>query len=98
MTRVGRALLGAAIGAALTLFVHPASRPYLFSVFLSPSRRAFSAEKGIPNDPGLLSDWMLAAAERFVNHNKLTAVELQNAIAAGTVGAKLEPDNAFWRQ
>jgi hypothetical protein len=98
MTRGGRALLGAALGAALTLFLHPASRPYLTTVFISPTSHSTPVQRGIPDDPVQLSDWMSAIGERFLNRQKLTRVELDNAILAATKGAKLNADNPFWHQ
>lgn len=98
MTRFGRALLGAAMGAALTLMLHPASRPYLFSAFIWPSTPAPAVQPGLPNNLVDLSDWMTAVGDRYVTRNKLTSVELNNAVAAADRGAKLDTDNAFWHE
>ena len=98
MTRGGRALLGAMLGAALTLLIHPASRPYIFSAFISPSHPRAAPQKDIPNDVVELSSWMTAVADRYVAHQRLTPIELKNAIAAAEHGTKLDPDNAYWHQ
>src|ERR1041385_9031992 len=98
MTGFGRALLGATLGAALTLILHPASRPYLFSAFISPSQQRSASQGDIPNDLVELSDWMTAVGDRYPTRNKLTNVELNNAVAAASRAVKLDPDNAFWHQ
>ncbi|HVT14204.1 MAG TPA: hypothetical protein VHE55_18220 [Fimbriimonadaceae bacterium] len=98
MTRFGRALFGAALGAVLTLSLHPASRPYLFSVFIWPAPASPPPQQDIPNDLVELSDWMSAVGDQYVTRKRLTPVELNNAIAAANHGVKLDPDNAFWHQ
>lgn len=98
MTRSVRALIGAALGAALTLLLHPASRPYVFSPFVSPIPRFSPPQKEIPRKLDDLADWMTAVGDRFVSRNRLTPLELKNAVAAAEVGAELEPRNAYWRQ
>jgi hypothetical protein len=45
-----------------------------------------------------LSGWMREAGDRFVSHNPLTRLEIVNAIAGATKGAKRDPDNAYWKQ
>src|SRR5579862_5074166 len=97
MTRGGRALLGAALGAALTLALHPASRPYVFSSFISPRLRAAPSPK--PTSTLIdLAAWMTALGDQYQNRIRLTPLELRNALEVATLGAKRDPRNAFWRQ
>lgn len=98
MTRTGRALLGAALGAALTLLVHPASRPFLLSAFLTPTHKVAARQRGIPKNLAELSDWMLAIGERYEHRNPTQLTELQNALVAAKEGERLDPQNAFWPQ
>lgn len=98
MTRTGRALLGAMVGAALTLAIHPASRPYLFATFISPTNVSNSSPKGMPEDVVGLSDWMLALGDRYISRQHLTTIELNNALAAAQAGANLDKKNAYWYQ
>src|ERR1044072_3434979 len=98
MTRAGRALLGAALGAALTLLVHPASQPYLLSAFLTPTHRVEARQTGIPSNLAELSDWMLAIGDRYARRNPPQPTELQNALIAAKQGEKLDQGNAFWPQ
>ncbi len=98
MTRTGRALLGATFGAALTLLIHPASRPYLFSSLLSPTDRTSPAQEEIPDNVVDLSDWMIAIGDKFASRNRITSLELENAISAASRGRRLDPKNAYWEQ
>jgi len=97
MTRAGRAFFGAMLGAALTLLIHPASRPYLLNAFLSPSNRPAVAQEA-PRDVSALSEWMLAVGDKVASNSKLTPLELRNATDAAMSGQRLDPGNAYWRQ
>ncbi len=98
MTGTGRAVLGAALGAAITLVLHPTSRPFLTSIFISPRLTGAVATEGIPSTPPELAEWMLAAGNQAAEHRKLTPREFGNVIVAAKTGAANEPNNAFWRQ
>jgi len=98
MTRAGRGFLGAALGAALTLALHPASRPYVLSCLVAPQMPSASSPDPVPNNVGDLSDWMTAIGDRFETRGKPPVVEIRNAIQAATLGKKLDPRNAYWYQ
>lgn len=103
-----RALLGAAVGAILTLLLHPVSRPFLAVVFWHPSAINSNAplDGSLPSGGSLdppkdlldASVWMQVAAERLDRNVMLSQNELTSSVAVAESAASAEPDNAFWKQ
>ncbi len=103
-----RALLGAAIGAVLTLLIHPTSRPFLSVVFwhspaidsTRPLTGAMPAVDMLGRPRTLLeaSVWMQAASERMRRNMPLSRRELLDSRSVADAASKVDPDNAFWKQ
>jgi hypothetical protein len=108
MTGVGRALLGAAVGAVLTLVIHPLSRPFLATVFerRSPEDLSFvthyeGRDRQALAQPKTQEDrslWMQIAAQRIRERDAFTMAEWKSLLKVARDGAANQPDNAFWRQ
>jgi hypothetical protein len=107
MSRLGRVLLGILVGAVLTLFVHPYSRPRLFTGALAWGSvpRALAADLASSRDvlpqPKSVSDyslWMETGAQRIVSRQPTDQREWTNLLRASVRASKLEPDNAYWPQ
>jgi hypothetical protein len=104
MNGASRALIGAALGAVLTLFAHPASRPFLIQAFL-PGREVSLAPvtaygERLPAPTSLLEAalWMHAGAERMLSRDALSPTELQSLVKIADAAAQGDGENAFWRQ
>ena len=98
-----RALLGAAIGALIVLFAHPATRP----AFLSPFRRIPSGGLSAllqprrlvePNDLVSGAAFLHMGAERLIEGPPLLPEERRTLLDITSEGARMERENAFWPQ
>jgi hypothetical protein len=105
MTAVGRAILGATLGALLTLIAHPTSRPYLSTLALRVQPSDLAAQLYLrserlppPTNPIDAALWLHMAADRVYQGKKLTNAECDSVLKIATAAAKREPDNAFWYQ
>lgn len=104
MTRTSRVLLGASIGAVLTLLLHPASRPYLLNPFFGPkasSVRRIEQEDGRPKAPTTVQEgaqWAEVAAEKMATLHSLSKKELVSLRGVVLEGRRRDPTNAFWTQ
>lgn len=108
MNVLGRVAAGAALGALVTLLLHPTSRPRLFGGLWNwgPSVETSKAEDLLDNlsrlpRPKTVSDaslWMEAGARRILARRPTTSREWESFIHTAQAGAVLEPDNAFWPQ
>jgi len=104
MTGLARALVGAAVGAVLTLVLHPISRPYLTAAWLHnpmPSQEELArtpAAGGLEEDDPTFDEdgkTLRIAADNLaiLKPKELTA----NYELAAKMG-ELHPENAYWRQ
>lgn len=107
MSRLGRAMVGALIGALLTLFIHPYSRERLFVGVLAWGGlpRSYSTDLATGRDvlpqPKSISEyslWMEVGAQRIVSRQPTNKREWRNLLDASLRASKLEPDNAYWPQ
>ena len=105
MSPSARALLGAAIGAVVTLCAHPKSRPFMLGVTARSSPTAIElcldshqSKLASPQTLDEASLWMQLAATRIAKLDHLSKSEqnslLQVAISAGSK----DRTNAFWPQ
>jgi len=105
MTPVGRALIGAAMGALATLVAHPTSRAsYLFAFdqnkadaiqSLLPAHQQRMPE---PDSLTAASVWAQVGAEKLETTDGLRPEERASLIAVMDAAAAKEPQNAFWSQ
>lgn len=105
MTPWGRALLGAAFGAILTLAVHPVSRPYLEEAIVRYPADAIASLAGsdhpvlpLPDSAPNASEWLQVAADKFLHGQKLSQSELLTLLGLDQEGEEAQEDNAFWPQ
>ena len=105
MTAWARAFLGAALGALITLTLHPVSRPYLTEAFLhrSPLQVSALATQEMaslppPADPVSAGAWLQMGAEKVHGGLGLTPKELKTLLAIDDEADRVQPDNAYWPQ
>lgn len=111
MSRFARAYYGAAVGALLSLLLHPASRPYLIGPLTSwGPTQARAATQWIPDnlatlpaprserDLDTMALWMQAGAEAILRKRTLTKEDSAKLVQVATVAAEQEQNNAFWPQ
>ncbi|MDR3690191.1 MAG: hypothetical protein P4L46_12480 [Fimbriimonas sp.] len=105
MTSVGRAFLGALLGALLTLCIHPASRPFMIGLCwrIPPSVLLDSVDANAmtlpePSSLAQASLWEQLAATRIRNFEKLSNNEWKSLIAIAGAAQGRDPTNAFWPQ
>lgn len=105
MTPTGRAFLGAALGAVITLCLHPASRPFMIglSVRVSPEliRDCVDSNAKKVVEPTNLAQaglWMQLSAARIRHVNRLTEKERDSLLKIATVASSQDISNAFWYQ
>ena len=105
MTPFGRAVIGALMGAVVTLCIHPVSRPYMLGLGMRESPEALSLcvdsnSKRLPAPKTLdeASLWMQLAASRIRNLERLTPKERTTLLAIADVASKQDLPNAFWHQ
>jgi hypothetical protein len=105
MTLWRRALIGAAVGAVLTLCIHPLSRPFLAAAWVHEPKDAFAALLDLrseqlppPENPVDAALWVQMAADRIVSRRYLSASERQSLGRVIRAASRNEPDNAFWDQ
>ncbi len=105
MTRTGRALLGALLGALITLCIHPDSRPFMIGLMsrISPDmlRDAVDANARtvtVPTSLPQASLWMQLAAARIRNLDRLSPKEVTSLLQIAGAGRKQDHANAFWPQ
>lgn len=105
MTALGRALFGGALGALLTLCVHPASRSYLQSAFRRTSASSLDGAVNLdhsslprPSNRVAVGVWVLLAAEKLNTGAKLTRSELKSLTRLTEATERIDPENAFWPQ
>lgn len=100
MTVAGRAFVGGALGALLTLLVHPASRPF-FASALPGSRVPPEASPTVLGNPKNLEEagrWVEVAALRTQQNDRLQANEWKALLRVVRASAQIDPENAFWPQ
>jgi len=105
MTPLGRACLGALLGALITLFAHPVSRPFLLSSTQRATNRQLqdcfdAAARPLPPPQNLkgASLWLQLASERLNHRGDLQPSELATELEIARRAGKLDPKNAFWIQ
>ena len=105
MTRTGRGLLGALLGALLTLSLHPVSRPYMIGLSsrIPPAMLrecVDSYAKTVPEPKNLVeaSLWMQLAAKRIYEFDKLSDKEWKTLMQIAVEGQQHDVTNAFWPQ
>jgi hypothetical protein len=105
MTSLGRAALGAGLGALVTLGAHPASRPFLTAPIPTATATQLAAQIHQRSDrlpaPERVSEaalWMQMAAERMENNKPLRKSERESVLKIAEAAARHDPDNAFWHQ
>lgn len=104
MTRAGRAFLGAAVGALLTLAIHPLSRTFMLGPLL-PKRldtvtRCLDSSASTLPPPRSLNDaslWVNVGAEGL-REKGLDTRELNTLAEITRVAGIKDTDNAFWPQ
>jgi len=103
MSPFGRAFLGAAIGALITLCIHPTSRPFMMGVTSRASPgvlwRCVDSNTPVLDSPRTLSEaslWMQLAAHKISGRERLTSKELSTILSIAKLGEEREPTNAFW--
>src|SRR5687768_16391347 len=91
MTLWSRAIIGALVGAVVTLLIHPSSRPYLAGPFVESSalieQRQYSALPSSfpeslpePNDEISASLWIHVGAEQLRNRSDMTPLQLEGLV------------------
>src|SRR5687767_4935762 len=105
MSPVGRALLGAVLGALLTLALHPASRPFVLGAASRVTPKAVvqtvdmqSTEVQPPEDLLGVSLWVQLGLERLVSGHGLSPAELKSLLQVADAAIERERQNAFWHQ
>ena len=105
MTPFGRALIGASLGAVITLCLHPVSRPYMLGLGLRASPEALSkcidshsAEVSEPKSLDQASLWMQLASTRIRDFDHLSAREHSTLLSIANVAGAHDVPNAFWLQ
>src|SRR5438874_1396133 len=98
MTASARAFLGATLGALLTLFIHPVSRPFLTNLFVraTPSELAaqlYQRSKRLPEPTDLSTSalWLHTAADRILAGKPLRLSECDSVISIAARCAKQDP-------
>ncbi|MCB8932357.1 MAG: hypothetical protein M9921_08830 [Fimbriimonadaceae bacterium] len=108
MSRAARAYFGAMLGALLTLFWHPISRPFLWNGFshwgASAVARSTPLIAGnlvrlpVPKSELDASLWLQAGSERLWVHRPPSDADRENLVLVARNAAVHEPENAYWRQ
>lgn len=107
MSRSWRAFYGAAIGALVVLFLHPASRPFMSSGFHWGYSKTFretplilSNHAVLPHPNSLLNDslWMETGAQNLDSRPPLTKNKLDMLLEVARRAAEADPQNAYWFQ
>lgn len=100
-----RALLGAAIGAVITVLAHPLSRPFFLEPFrvVSPDRLStafdtYSRHPVTPRNVVGASLWLQLAAERLCQREALSPMALNTMVLICKRAEAKEPGNALWPQ
>lgn len=106
MTLWSRAFFGALIGAILTLFIHPSSRPFLAGPFIESSKLIERRHDALPSSfPDVLPEprddltaslWIHVGAEQIVNRGKLSPAQIEGLIRIAEFRQSQDPTNAFW--
>lgn len=103
MNSWGRALFGAAVGSLGTLFLHPASRPFMTGVATWASPTAIHAcvnsntsQLAAPRSLSDASLWMQLAAHRIATRRRLTPQERNTVLMIAEAAAAKQRVNAFW--
>ncbi len=103
MTATGRAILGAASGALITLCVHPVSRPFMLGVTSRASpellSRCVDANAAVLPPPTTVSHaslWMQIAAGKVRKHLLLSEKERKSILGIAGAAEIKERNNAFW--
>ena len=106
MTSWSRAFYGALLGAVITLFVHPSSRPFVAGPFVESStfieNRSFQLPSSYPEvlphpvDDLSASLWIHVGAEQIRNRTGLSARQIEGLVKIATIRSAADPTNAFW--
>ncbi len=98
MTIAARAAWGAALGAILTLLLHPVSRAYLLADFISYQPRTFDQwSQNLVGEKARLAFFLTGYCDQIVT-SSAKKEGFDRALAAVEKGANLDPDNAYWQQ
>lgn len=106
MTLWSRAVLGALVGAVITLLIHPSSRPFLAGPFIESSTlieerqylpTSFPETLPEPNDEISASLWIHVGAEQLRKGYTLSPQQLEGLLKISRKRAEREPNNAFWK-
>jgi len=107
MTLWGRALLGALIGAVITLIAHPASRPFLIGPFIESGSLLNSPRFSLPttfpqalpdpNDDISASLWIHVGAELVRKREKVTDEQLASLVKLARIRGSKDLENSFWK-
>ena len=97
--------MGAAVGALITLCLHPASRAFMMGVTSRASpvvlKNCLDSNAATLQSPTNLPEaglWMQMAATRIVKHDKLQPAELDTIIQIAKTAQQRDETNAFWPQ
>lgn len=106
MTSWSRAVYGALLGAVVTLFVHPVSRPFVAGPFVESSQlieqqrftlpTAFPDVLPHPTDEISASLWIHVGAEEIRNRSGLTPRQVEGLIKIANLRREGDRQNAFW--
>ncbi|MFZ4506863.1 MAG: hypothetical protein ACOYON_04110 [Fimbriimonas sp.] len=105
MTPRDRALMGALVGAVITVIVHPLSRPLVLGTWVGSQTTATMLAPltpvAVPAKPSSLEDaalWVHVASRKSESKLRLNPTELVSLIRLTDAAAKRDAENAFWYQ
>jgi hypothetical protein len=105
MNSAGRALIGALLGALITLAAHPASRPFLLGsvnratpAMLESSISTEAAVLSPPTDVQSASLWLQVGMDRLRDGRGLSSEERNSLLQVVEAAALKEVGNAYWPQ
>ncbi|HWD38700.1 MAG TPA: hypothetical protein VG944_07615 [Fimbriimonas sp.] len=105
MTAAGRAMLGAIVGAGLTLAAHPASRTFIVMALTRASAPQVGRYAEIrpavlppPSNPIAASIWLQTAAEKLQHRASLSRKEVDTLLSLTDEASSAQPENAYWPQ
>ena len=105
MTPTSRGLIGAALGALITLCLHPTSRAFMMGVTsrASPSvlKSCLDSNSASLKSPTTLAEaglWLQMAATRIVQREKLAPSEIATILEIAQAAEAKDRTNGFWPQ
>lgn len=107
MTLWSRAVIGALVGAVITLLIHPSSRPFLAGPFVESSSlirerqdklpSSFPESLPEPNDDISASLWIHVGAEQVRNRSTIDPLQIEGLVKIARKRSEREPNNSFWK-